>query len=353
LTFIQEVARSQRLEPAYDGGDLEPTSLNEVRDDGYSVLGLLQDSDAGILGVDLNVDDALQDTEIIGAIDEDIPVAVAETDIEAGIEEEGEWVIALHAGPDTYETLLACGSLTDAETDDEDRRIVPLQPTGDANVFGFAVLEEGGQSIHTYIFQPGTGPAATPTIDFSGEAHPVDIHQGDCNEWTTEPAFDVGDMQVTNVAADGEQEPGDTEGTIPPDAVALGPVYKIDVAADFNGQQLLEDGPYIVGVHQSAEDYSTLVACGSVLPIIEGDNVIVPLQPVGETNQTGFVMMNMEGSDVSGFLWQCEPLEADTDPTPTPAPEPTPTPVPSAVIEETEIVPAPTATALAEEEEGD
>jgi hypothetical protein len=353
-------------EPAYDGGAITPTTLGEVFEDDRFQSGILVDEQLGASGVDLNADDALQPEEVVAPTGEEAPVGFAEADLESDVNTGDPYVVAVHSSPDQYETVLACGSLTNAEEADG-RRVVRLQSVGDAQFFGYSVLEEDGASIATYLFQPGTPPAETAATAPTIEGHPVDIHTGTCTDWTTEPAFDVGDMLETNVAAPDEQEPGDMEGEVPAGAEELGPVFKIDNETEFGGDELIEDGgPLVVAVHQSAENYEELVACGTVLPIIEDDDLYVILQPVGESNQTGFLKISREGGEASGYLWSCEPLEPKpAEPTPTPAPTQTPTPEPSPtpteeavivatavvteVVQATEVVPAPTATALAEQ----
>jgi hypothetical protein len=376
-------------EPAYDGGDVEVQQMSDVRDsDGFVDSGLLEDDDNGVLGVDFNNDDALDDGEIIGGLDDDVQAGIAEADFDESVDNSEPYVAVLHAGADTYETILACGSIADAEENDGNL-ITRLQPVDGSGIFGYSVLPEDGTDITTYIFQQGTAPAATPAPSPEAvEGYPVGIHSGDCNEWTTEPAFDVGTMQVTNVAAAGEQEVGDVETELPEEAGALGDVYHVDEDTDAGADELLDEGPYVVAVHQDAgENYSKLVACGSIFDIPENDSLIVPLQPVGDSNMAGVALIGTGDDTLAAFLWQCEPLEQDVDPTPTPAPTPTPTPtpeptatpeptptptpeptpVPTVVVEETEVVTetevvevtevvtetevvlAPTATALAQE----
>lgn len=335
-------------EPAYDGGDLEIQQMGDVlNEDDFVASGLLQDEEAGSLGVDINADDVLDDNEIIGGIDEDVTVGVAEAGFDENVDSSESWVAVLHAGPDTYDTVLACGSITDAEEEDGNL-ITRLQPVDGSGIFGYSVLPTDGSDMTSYIFQQGAAPQATEAPSPEGtEGYPVGIHSGDCQEWTTEPAYDVGVMRVTNVAADDEQEVGDTETELPAEAEALGDVYHVDVNIDASSDELLDEGPYVVAVHQgSAEgEYEKLVACGSIFDIPENDSLIVPLQPVADSNMTGVALIGTGDDTLSAFLWACEPLEQDVDPTPTPAPSPTPTPEPTATPEPTPTpTPAPTET---------
>jgi hypothetical protein len=261
-----------------------------------------------------------------------------------------------------------------------------LQPVGDSQLFGYAVLEQDGQSITTYLFQPNLEAAAQATPVETGqlapEGYPLGVHQGTCQDWTTEPVYDLGTMQKTNVAAEGEQDPGDVEAQIPQGAEALGDVYKVRTDTEFGANEIFESGqPHVMAVHENAaEGYTNLVACGQILQILDGDQVVVILQPVGDSGQTGFVRLGQDAGQATGLLWNCAPLPAATPeatPTPmpelaTPAPTVAPTPSPTAepsptatvaptpteeatavivetvVTTETEVVPAATATAEAE-----
>src|SRR5690606_8011664 len=98
--------------------------------------------------------------------------------------------------------------------------------------------------------------------------------------------YDIGDFQQTNVYAEGEQDAGDMEGEIPAEAQNLGPVYKLDAQdTDFGDESLLDQGPHVVAVHQSAEDFGNVIACGQILDVRDGDNVVVFLHPVGAGTQ--------------------------------------------------------------------
>jgi hypothetical protein len=356
-------------EPAYDAGDITPTITDDVWDDERFQTGILVDEAAGISGVDRNGDNTLQPDEVIVLNLESAELGVAEGDLGEAIDTSEPSVVVVHAGPDQYETILACGGpVGNAEEVEGGRQLLTLEPVGDSQLFGYSVLEEDGQSMVTYLFQPNPEAAAsaTPVDTATTEpaGFPVDIHSGTCGDWTTEPTFDLGDMQLTNVAAEGEQAPGDMEGEVPQGAESLGDIYKVQAEGEFSGNELLDEGSWVVAVHESADNYTELIACGQVLPVYDGDDLLVILQPVGTGEQTGFVRLSSDGGEANGLLWNCTPIEpAAPEATPTPMPTLEPTPEPTepptepatAVVEatevvvETEVVEAPTATAMAEE----
>jgi len=419
-------------EPAYDGGDLEETTFAELGDDEFLGFGLLEDEAAGALGVDFDADGAIAGPEVIGGIGQDVPTWVAESDFGEDIDETQPYVVALHADPDAgYPTILACGSITEGDVDDEGNLIVRLQPVNNSGVFGTSVIEGGQSAIHTYIFQQGTVPTtpAPGTPPPATEGFPVGIHSGTCTEWTTEPAYDVGVLERTDVNAPGQgasvenervaelvgedgivdendegflredingdgifdiglDEDGngaleegevlgideDESGILEAEEIAVvvtrtplpadfGPVYSLEADTQFDGEELINEGPYVVAVHESVDNYNTLVACGPVVQTVHDDHLIVFMRPVGPSgNLTGTFLIDRDEGEAAGYLWQCEPFPVDVDPTPTPPPTPTPTPVPSPTPEPTptppptptptpEPTPTPTASAVVVETE--
>ncbi len=169
---------------------------------------------------------------------------------------------------------------------------------------------------------------------------PVAIHAGTCTDFEYEPVHEVGTIQVTNVAAEGEQEVGDTEAEIPAEAEDLGDVYYLSGSeADINGTELVGSGPHIVAVHQSEENRGTLVSCGQLLDIQQGENYLVPMLPVGESEWTGVAFVPQEGGgNMSAYLWQCDPLEQVVIEEPTVVVEVTEIVEDTEIIEETEVI---------------
>lgn len=372
-------------EPTADGGELTAATTDDVWDEDQLQAGMLVDDAAGVSGVDLNGDQTLQPTEVVVLNGQSAPVGKAEATFDEAIDTSQPIVVAVHAGSDTYETILACGALNTARDLGDGTKLTLLQPQGDAQVFGYAVFSADGTSLTTYVFQPNLDAAASATAVNPDsqvmQGYPVGIHEGTCTDWVTDPTAELGTFQKTNVAAEGEQDPGDLSGDVPAEAQSLGDVYKIsEDDTEFSANDLFDDNqPYVVAVHESADTYTQLVACGQLLPILDGDQVVVILQPVGDSGQTGVLRLGQDAHEANGLLWSCQPLQpaspeatpdlptAQPTPSPTTAPTETPTPQPSpsetlaptatqegtavivetVVTTETEVVPAPTATAAA------
>ena len=265
-----------------------------------------------------------------------------------------------------------------------------------------------------------------------GGPFPVDLHSGSCEDPLTEPAYDGGNLDwvaegaadedaaallgddgllneddegflAADVDGDGIAEVGidaDGNGTLD-DAEILGRdenrdnaldegeiggavpadpmqgALKAEADIDADGEELLNEGPYVVIVHQSEEEYTTYLACGEIRDLdLEDDEVIVPLRPVGNSQYFGFARIPRDSGELDTYLFRglagqgvtAAPTPASIPPTNTPVqtntpppPPPTNTPVPTAVITETEVVevtqvvtetevvPAPTATAEAQQ----
>ncbi len=325
-------------EPAHLGGELGPDTLDGLQDDELSVIGLLDDPDAGARGVDLDRDGTLSGAggEIIGGTNEDIPVAWADATFDDAVDFDQESIVVVHADTDDgYGTIVACGTINDAEPDEEGRRIVPLSPVGDYTAVGFSVLPEDGQSLNTYMFEPGEVPEATPDplADAPQGPFPIALHAGSCSDWTPQPTHDLGNLELTNVGAEGMQQPGDTEGEVTEAAAEVGPVYMSAAETEFLGFELIEEGPFVVVVHQSPEEFGTPIACGPVMEFYYGDtqtlgdmgvagtdvapfgNMLVVLLPMDDSNFTGFVLLGgdarVQGGGITTYMWQAEQVGAD------------------------------------------
>jgi hypothetical protein len=356
-------------EPAYDGGDVETAAIDDIIDDDeFLGDGLLEDDELGGWYVDLDDDDELDDAEFVGLPDDHPMVAVAETDFGDDVDFAGQYMVALHAGADQYDTILACGDIPAGEIDEAGPMVVDLDPVGDSGIFGVSVIEDDCGAIHTYLFERGTMPVSTPAPVVTGpEGLPVGIHRGTCTDWTTEPAYDVGVMELTTVAAPGEQQAGmlddgvlddtdagflrediddddifeigvdldaddalddievigedaDDDGILDDDELVgadtafpsdFGPVYTVDTGTQFTAQELIDEGPYVVGVHKSAEEYDTLVACGPVLPIVEEGDVLVPMHAVdgADTRYAGIFLIEQDDEELAGYLWSDQTVE--------------------------------------------
>ena len=206
----------------------------------------------------------------------------------------------------------------------------------------------------------GAGLAAPgAALAQDGAVAPVmGVHQGTCADFTPEPTFDFGEFALVPIAgADDDTAAGtvneefgddgifdvndegyladDIDGdggveigldddevfgddlnddailtedevlvVVAPADDAAGMVWKVDQDVDASGEELINEGPYVMVVHESAETYDTLLACGEVLDLVEEGTVVVPLRPVGDSNYTGVALVEEDDDEYAGYLFQ-------------------------------------------------
>jgi hypothetical protein len=97
------------------------------------------------------------------------PVLEANGEVDAilaDVANEGH-VIAVHASPDDFATILACGGIAGTQVDG--KLVISLQPVGEATVSGIAILEgDDPFTVTVYLTSQGEGgafptPETTPT----------------------------------------------------------------------------------------------------------------------------------------------------------------------------------------------
>lgn len=100
----------------------------------------------------------------------------------------------------------------------------------------------------------GATPEASPPIDLErASANPVSIHQGTCQDFVAQP---VGPAIDTGVAGFGETA----------EFIGINTQLPVLVAsADYDGTlAYFTEAPHVVVIHQSSEDFGTVIACGQI-----------------------------------------------------------------------------------------
>lgn len=81
-------------------------------------------------------------------------------------------------------------------------------------------------------------------------------------------------------------------------------VWKADVTdLEADGTELVVEGPYVMMVHASAEDYDRILACGPIRDLVEEDFVVVPLQPYANSGYFGTAMMQEDEGEYAAYLF--------------------------------------------------
>jgi hypothetical protein len=223
-------------------------------------------------------------------------------------------------------------------------------------VFGIAFVGSGRGSAQdaTEVVEEvveETTQAAAPT---SGPAEagsgllPVALHQGTCQDPVPEPAFDAGDLQPRTPGEGQTAVPEDIRGTL-----TGPPVLASSAEIETNLDALLDPAsPYVIIVHQSAEAFSSYLACGEVGGPAYDEDVIIALRTLNNSGYAGIgIVSGGEGdtTNVTTYLFgQAGALSGQQAQTPSPPPAPaagspippTPTPTPAP------LTPSPTPTVV-------
>lgn len=110
---------------------------------------------------------------------------------------------------------------------------------------------------------------STPTLDQPerGLAYPVSIHRGTCDDPVLQP---VGPAIEAGVA--GWQPGAEVSGV-----TAQGPVLVAE--ADYDGTiEHFTETPHVIAIHESSEDYGTIIACGEIAGYVDDDTLVIPLR---------------------------------------------------------------------------
>lgn len=103
-----------------------------------------------------------------------VPVLTASATVDASLDDVGNGgnIIAVHASPEDYATIIACGQIAGPSVDGQ--LTIALQPVGESTVVGVATLSSDNSGIlglgddqiqvTVYVFDTGANSPADPTI---------------------------------------------------------------------------------------------------------------------------------------------------------------------------------------------
>ena len=146
---------------------------------------------------------------------------------------------------------------------------------------------------------------ATPTAEpgaAQGVEYPVAVHAGTCAMPTPEPEFDLSSTIVVGSDVAEAEFIGITPG--PPALAASGTIDSslADLAATER----------VIALHQSADEYDTLVACGFIAGLNAEGQLVVTLQEVEMSGVSGiaFFTENEDQTDVSVYVLSPDAMPA-------------------------------------------
>lgn len=200
-----------------------------------------------------------------------------------------------------------------------------------------------GDALQTVPAEVEEEDAGGEGVEGPVETHPAAIHAGTCSEPTPEPAFDAGDVQPFTNDEGQALAPEEIQGTLTTPPVLTSTATEIEANLDdITGQ------PHVLVVHNSEDDFATLIACGELAGSVRDDQLVVALRPLNMSGYAGTATLSRDGDNTSSNIYLFSQVEAISGAapaapvegeTPTPGPTAAPTPPPTAVPTET---PAPT-----------
>ena len=129
--------------------------------------------------------------------------------------------------------------------------------------------------------------AATPEGDAPSEGFPVAIHQGACDDLSSEAAYEIGQAVTFGTTEGNEPETIGAEGGVT--TVLLGVSADVDNSLDTLGSE----GHAIV-VHAGPDD-PTVVACGNIAGAVNDGQLALAIAPAGDSGVVGVAIL--EDSD--------------------------------------------------------
>lgn len=156
------------------------------------------------------------------------------------------------------------------------RHIIPAM-VAVALALGFAAGSVAAQ-------EPQASPGATPA---AAVPHPVAVHEGTCQSPTAEPAFDIGETAPFGEQAEEPQDLGVTE-----QPRVLYASSEIDMSMDD-----LTGSPHVIAIHQSDDQFGTLMVCGEIAGTADGGRLAIALYPATGQSHAGVAILE-EDDDV-------------------------------------------------------
>lgn len=153
--------------------------------------------------------------------------------------------------------------------------------------FGAAALIPGLLMGGSAMAQ-GASPEATPIGPSAG--YPVAIHQGTCEDLTEQPKF-----TMDNAVAIGSENGDDIE------TVGSGPAIPAVLSVSGNVDAKLDDlanDINAVVVHQSADEYGKIVACGNIAGVKDDGKLVIALNSQDDGTIVGIAILDQDNSGI-------------------------------------------------------
>lgn len=142
--------------------------------------------------------------------------------------------------------------------------------------------------------------------DDEDHVHPAHIHEGTCDSLDPNPAY-----PLSNVGPDMLEDGTPTVGEEMVGAASAIPIETSVTTVDVTLDDLLAE-EYAINVHESPENAENYIACGDIGGMMMGDNLVIGLAELNDSNSVGVAMLEPDGDQTIVTLFLTD-QEADAD----------------------------------------
>lgn len=176
-----------------------------------------------------------------------------------------------------------------------------------ASAVASAALLTGGA---TFAQDTGTPEAAQGG---PSEGYSVMVHQGTCEDYSEEAAFDIGEAVTFGVSTEGEDQEPTTVGA---EGGVTSTLFGVSSSIDMGLEDIGNEGHVIV-VHAG----DTAVACGQIAGVVSEGELAMAITPVEDGTVVGVaILMDEDGStNAKVYLFDTSDAEQSPDSSATPA----------------------------------
>ena len=162
--------------------------------------------------------------------------------------------------------------------------------------FYLALILAVGLGAGGLVLGSGAAQQTTPAAEErrgDEPAHPVAFHTGSCQRPSEDAAYTlgvVGPQQTDEGQLVGAE---DIRGRL-----TTPPILEGNGTVDAPLEELLDENePYVLAVHESAEAFGTILACGEVAGALVNDQITLALRPVDDSDYAGVAALGATDED--------------------------------------------------------
>ena len=135
------------------------------------------------------------------------------------------------------------------------------------------------------VAKSGVAGQTAPTT--AEPAHPAALHAGTCRQPGADPAYTLAVVGPEQTAAGAPTGEDDIRGQL-----STPPLLSGSGSIDAELDDLLDESrPYVMLVHESADAFGTVLACGEVGGVVNGDRITFALRPIDGSGYAGLAVL--------------------------------------------------------------